>query len=62
MGFLAAGIWLLLMCQCSNLELAVWGAGSAAVAYFIVGPNPLVLTGATIAGILWKRSRASQNE
>ncbi len=50
------------MCDCSNLELVAWGAGSAAVAYVLVGPSPVVLVGATILGILWKRSSDQQKQ
>ncbi len=47
------------MCSCSSLELAMWGAGVGAVAYFI-SPTPISVGLGVTVGILYARSRPSK--
>ncbi len=44
------------MCQCSNMELAFWGALGASVAY-LMQPSPLAAAVGATAGILYRRQK-----
>ncbi len=46
------------MCNCSNVDLAMWGAGAGAVAYFF-NPTPMSVGIGVALGILYRRSSAT---
>ncbi len=50
--------WYRTMCNCSNIDLLLWGAGVGALAY-VFNPSPVSVGLGVAVGILYRRSSSN---